>query len=160
MTVMARHDAGPTLDERVAAAQPDAPAASPAGSRSTAELAGDLVRQTADLVHHELELAKVELSEKARRAGLAAGIFGLAGGMALIGAMAVTACVIAAIAMVLPVWAAALIIGGAALVGAALTAALGAAQLRRAVPPVPEEFLERTKEDAQWLRTQVKSEKS
>jgi Putative Actinobacterial Holin-X, holin superfamily III len=51
--------------------------------RSTAELLRQLSQQTGDLVRHEMELAKAELREKAKAAGLGAGKFGDAGLLAL-----------------------------------------------------------------------------
>jgi len=44
--------------------------------RRAPELAGDLARQLGELVHSEIELAKAELAQKGRRAGIGAGAFG------------------------------------------------------------------------------------
>jgi hypothetical protein len=50
---------------------------------STADLLKRLSEQTSRLVRHELELVKVELSEKGKRAGAGAGLFGGAGAVGL-----------------------------------------------------------------------------
>jgi hypothetical protein len=54
----------------------------PAAQKSVAELSGDLARQMTALVHHEIELAKAEMTQKGKRAGLGAGMFGAAGALA------------------------------------------------------------------------------
>ena len=45
----------------------------PARDKSLAELGGDLARQMTALVHHEIELATAEMTQKGRRAGFGAG---------------------------------------------------------------------------------------
>ena len=49
------------------------------GDQSTSELVKQLAEQTTALVRQEVELAKAELSEKGKRAGIGAGMFGGAG---------------------------------------------------------------------------------
>ncbi|WP_055119687.1 phage holin family protein [Mycolicibacterium peregrinum] len=94
---------------------------------STAELLGQLQQQTTRLIHDELRLAQREFQESARHAGLGAGLISAAGLLAVLGLMTVVAAAVAAIALALPVWAAALIAGlGAGLISAAgLLAVLG-----------------------------------
>jgi uncharacterized membrane protein YqjE len=125
--------------------------------RSTAELVGDLARQMTALVHHEFELAKVEMTEKSKRAGMGAGLFGGAAVLALLGAGALTACVIAALDLVMPLWLAALIVAVAYLVGAGVVLLVGRSELREATPPVPLDAVESSKEDVRWLKTQAAS---
>jgi uncharacterized membrane protein YqjE len=128
-----------------------------APERSLAELSGDLARQMTALVHHEIELAKVEMTEKGKRAGFGAGMFGGAGAIAAFGFGCVTACLIAALQLAMPVWLAALIVGLLYFAIAGVLALIGRRQLERATPPVPVEAVESTKEDVEWLKTQVKS---
>src|SRR5438477_371241 len=49
------------------------------GEPSVAELVKQLSEQTSTLARQEIELAKVELAEKGKRAGIGAGMFGGAG---------------------------------------------------------------------------------
>ena len=56
--------------------------------RSLPELLKQLSEQTTRLVHQELELAKAELTEKGKQAGAGAGMFGAAGAIGLLGALA------------------------------------------------------------------------
>src|SRR3954463_12728418 len=76
---------------------------------------GDLLRQlseqTTTLVKQELDLAKAEVAEKGKKAGLGAGMFGGAGVSALLGLGALTAAIIAALDTAMPTWLAALIVG-------------------------------------------------
>jgi uncharacterized membrane protein YqjE len=129
----------------------------PATERSTAELAGDLARQMTTLLHHEMELAKVEMTEKSKRAGLGAGMLGAAGLLAWFGFACLTACAIVALDLALPLWLAALIIGAVYLALGGIAALVGRAQVREAAPPIPEQAVESSKEDVQWLKTQAES---
>jgi hypothetical protein len=129
----------------------------PAAQKSMAELGGDLARQMTALVHHEIELAKAEMTQKGKRAGFGAGMFGAAGVLAAFGFGCVTACFIAALQLGISVWLAALIIGLVYFAVAAVLAIMGRRQISEATPPVPAEAVESTKEDVEWLKTQVKS---
>jgi uncharacterized membrane protein YqjE len=122
-----------------------------------AELGGDLARQMTALVHHEVELAKAEMAEKGKRAGLGAGMFGGAGLLAAFGFGCVTACFVAALQLVMAVWLAALIVALVYLAIAGVLALIGRRQISKATPPVPAEAVESTKEDVQWVKTQAKS---
>lgn len=127
--------------------------------KSTAELLRDLSVEMTTLVHEEVELAKAELAQKGKRIGLGAGFFGGAGVMGLLGAAAFVAAAIAGIATVLPVWAAALIVGGALAAVAGIIAMLGLTEVAQANPPIPEAAVQSTKEDVAWLKTQARSVK-
>jgi hypothetical protein len=125
--------------------------------RPVGELLKELSDQTTTLVRQELELAKAEMAEKGKQAGLGAGMFGGAGVAGLLALGALTAALIAALATGMEVWLAALIVGVVwAAVGGAL-ALYGKQKTQEAVPPAPEQAIESTKEDVQWAKTQVKS---
>ncbi len=128
-----------------------------ARERPTADLLRELSEQTTALVRKEIELAKVELTEKGKRAGTGAGLFGGAALLAAFAFGAVTACLILALATVTAAWLAALIVGVvyAAIAGALVLA--GRRQVRRATPPVPEQAVETTKEDLEWVKARAKS---
>jgi hypothetical protein len=125
--------------------------------RPTAELIKDLSQQTSDLIRHEFELAKVEMSDKGRSYGMAAGMFGGAGVATLLALGALTACAIAALATGMETWLAALIVTAFwAAVGAAL-AISGRSEAEHASPAVPEQTIETVKEDVAWARTRTRS---
>src|SRR3954470_21344967 len=70
------------------------------GSRdqSTADLLRQLSEQTTTLVRQEIELAKLELTEKGKKAGIGAGMFGGAGALGFYALGAFTACLVLALA--------------------------------------------------------------
>jgi hypothetical protein len=130
---------------------------SSADEKSTAELAGDLARQMTALIHDEIQLAKAEMTEKGKRAGLGAGMFGGAGLLGVFALGCLTACAVAALALVVSVWLAALLVGLAYLLVAGVIALTARQELDRATPPIPTEALESAKEDVQWLKTRARS---
>jgi Putative Actinobacterial Holin-X, holin superfamily III len=136
---------------------PSAPFITPRPEKSTAELAGDFARQLSTLVHEEIELAKSELAQKGKKAGLGAGFFGGAGIVGILGLGALIASAIAALHMVLSVWLSALIVGILVEGMAAVFLLAGKAESQRATPLVPQQAMDSTKEDLQWLKTQARS---
>jgi uncharacterized membrane protein YqjE len=125
--------------------------------RPVGELLKELSEQTTTLVRQELELAKAEMAEKGKQAGIGAGMFGGAGLFGLLALAALTTCVIAALATGMEVWLAALIVAVVYAAVAGVLALLGKQKTREAVPPAPEQAIESTKEDVQWAKSQVKS---
>jgi len=107
--------------------------------RSIGELLKQLSEQTTRLVHQELELAKAELQQKGKQAGMGAGLFGGAGALGLAALGALTACFILALNAVMPAWLAALLV---ALVYGAIAVFLalrGRDKVKQASPLVPEQ---------------------
>src|SRR4051794_5257791 len=124
---------------------------------------GDLLRQlseqTTTLVKQELDLAKAEVAEKGKKAGMGAGMFGGAGVSALLGLGALTAAAIAALDTAMPTWLAALVVGVVWLAVAGVLALQGRKRVQKAAPPVPEQATESMKEDVQWAKTRAQSAK-
>jgi uncharacterized membrane protein YqjE len=127
--------------------------------RSLGELLKQLSEQTTRLVHQELELAKAELTQKGKQAGMGAGMFGGAGALGLAGLGALTACFILALNAVMPAWLAALIVAVVYGIVAFVLVKQGQARIKAAAPPVPEQTIETVKEDVEWAKTQMRSEK-
>jgi uncharacterized membrane protein YqjE len=125
--------------------------------RPIGELLKQLSNETTTLVRQELELAKAEVSEKGKKAGLGAGMFGGAGVSALLGLGALTAALIAALDTAMATWLAALIVGVLWLAVAGVLALQGRNKVQEATPPVPELATESVKEDVQWAKTQAQS---
>ena len=120
--------------------------------RSTADLVKELSHQASVLVRKEIDLAKVELAEKGRQAGV--GMAALVGaaivGLAALGAL--TAFLILALDEAMPGWVAALIVTVLwAAVGVVL-GLFGRAKLREMGSPVPEKTVDTLKEDLEWLK--------
>jgi hypothetical protein len=131
-----------------------------ARDRPTAELMRELTDQTTTLVRKEIELAKVELAEKVKKAGVGAGMFGAAGLFGVGAFAAITACLIWALSTFMPGWLGALIVGVAYTTIAGVLALRGKRQVQQATPPVPEQAVDSTKEDLEWLKIRAKSGRS
>ncbi|MGK5556286.1 phage holin family protein [Actinomadura kijaniata] len=129
----------------------DGPGAAP-GEQSTGELVSQATQQLTDLVRGELRLAVAEMKDKGRHAGKGAGLFGGAGLVALYGAAALVAAVIAALALVWPVWASALLVGAVLLAVAGVLALVGRKQMAQAAPPLPEQAIDSTKQDLDQIK--------
>ena len=121
--------------------------------RSIPELMKQLSEETSTLVRQEIDLAKAEVTEKAKRGGFGAGALGTAGLIGLYSLAALTACFIAALAVAVPVWAAALIVTGVYATVAGGLALVGRRQLSAAMPPTPEATVDTVKEDVRWAKT-------
>lgn len=124
--------------------------------RSTGELVKDLSNQVSLLVRQEIELAKAEMAEKGRKAGLGLGLVAAAGVSALLALGTLTACVVLALDGAMPAWLAALIVALAWSVVAAVLASVGKQKVEQAGTPVPEQTVESVKEDIKWLKDQTR----
>ncbi|WP_433336558.1 phage holin family protein [Spirillospora sp. CA-294931] len=131
----------PSVGHRVEAPAPDAV------EPGTGDLVKQASQQISELVRAEMRLAVAEVKDKGRHAGKGAGLFGGAGIVALYGVGALLAAAIAALALALPVWASALIIGLVLLAIAGVMAMVGRKQVRQAAPPMPEQAIESAKRD-------------
>ncbi len=124
--------------------------------RPVGELLRELSEQTSTLVHQELELAKLELAQKGKRAGIGAGMFGGAGLVGLYAVGALTAAIVMVLATAMAGWLAALIVAVAYGLLAGGLALAGRSQVQQATPPVPQQATESVKEDVQWARAKAK----
>ena len=100
-----------------------------------------------------MELAKAELSEKGKQAGIGAGLLGGGGLFAVLALGALTATLIAALSLAMDTWLAGLIVTvlWAAVAGA--MALLGKSRVQKSAPPIPEQSVKSVKEDVQWTKT-------
>jgi uncharacterized membrane protein YqjE len=115
-------------------------------------LVHQLTQQIPELVRAEVRLAQAELAEKGKRAGVGIGMFAAAGVLAWFGTAALVATVILALALTLPAWASALVVGAALLAAAAVVGLLGRRQVVAATPASPERAIEGIKEDLATIR--------
>jgi MFS family permease len=126
---------------------------------SLPELLRELSMQATTLVRQEIDLAKSELSEKAKALGTSAGLFGGAAVLGLGAFFALTTCIIAGIALVLPLWAAALIVAIVYAIIALIIVSMGKRKLMQATPVVPQQTAQSLKEDVEWVKTRAQSSK-
>jgi uncharacterized membrane protein YqjE len=122
------------------------------------ELVKALATETSTLVKQEIDLAKAEMTEKGKKAGKGAGMFGAAGIVGFLALSALTACLIALLASAVDhVWLAALIVAVVYAAIAGVLALTGKKEVQEATPPAPEQTIETLKEDVQWAKTQTPS---
>lgn len=128
----------------------------PVTEQSTAELVQRATEQMSQLVRDELALARAELTEKGKHAGIGVGLFGGGGALALYGLGALIAAVVLLLALVMPAWVAALIVAVVLFAVAAVLALSGRKQVRQAVPPVPTAAVSSVRADVDTVTSAVK----
>jgi hypothetical protein len=127
----------------------------PLENRPLGDLFGDLATDMSNLVRQEVNLAKVEITQKAKYVGRNVGYLVIGGAVAYAALLAIIAALIILLAKVVPDWGSALIVGvvvggiGWLLIGKAMMA-LQQAEL------TPRETVETLKEDATWMKEQIK----
>jgi uncharacterized membrane protein YqjE len=133
--------------------------------RSTLELVKDLTHQASTLVHQEVELvklevqenvelARVEMTEKAKTAGTGVALLTAAGVAGLMALGALSAFLILALDGVMPNWAAALCVLAIWVVAGGVLAVYGRRKIDEMGSAVPSRTIEAVKEDVEWLAHQ------
>jgi hypothetical protein len=113
-----------------------------------AQLSSDVSR----LVRDELQLAKAELKDKGKEAGIGIGLFGGAGTVAVYGVGALVAAAILGLAAAVPAWLSALLVALALFAIAGVAALLGKRHVTQATPPMPQSAVEGVHEDLEALK--------
>ena len=119
------------------------------------ELFSDLASDMSNLVRQEVELAKVEVGQKAKHVGRNIGYLVIGGAIAYAALLAVIAAIILLLDNVMPSWGASLLVGvvvagiGWLLIGKAVSAL-------QQTDVTPRETVETLKEDAAWVKQQIK----
>jgi uncharacterized membrane protein YqjE len=119
---------------------------------SLGQLVSQVSQQIPELVRSEIRLAQAELAEKGKQAGVGAGMFGAAGLLALYGLGALFATAILALALLVPAWAAALIVTVLIFAAAGIAALVGKNKVGEATPAKPERALEGVKQDVATVK--------
>lgn len=119
---------------------------------SAADLVKQVSEQTQRLIRQELALAKLEVSEKVKHAGIGAGMFGAAGLIAILALGTLVATLVLVLATAMDAWLAALIVTVALLALAAVLALAGKGQMSRATPAAPEQTIQSVKADVEEVR--------
>jgi uncharacterized membrane protein YqjE len=121
--------------------------------RSIGELFAELSQKTTTLVRQEIELAKVEMSQKASRVGKNVGFLLIGGVVAYTGLLAVVGAAIILLGQMIAYWLSAAIIGVVIAAVGAVLVVRGANTLRQE-EPTPRETVETLQEDKEWLKDQ------
>ena len=122
--------------------------------RSLGELFGELAQETGALVRNEVELAKVEMTAKAKVVGRDAAIVAAGGAIALLGAMALLAALILALGTGIPLWVAALLVGALVTATGSVLVVLGIRAFK-GLELAPRETIKTLVENKRWLKQQV-----
>lgn len=115
--------------------------------RSLGDLVAAMTEQSSRLVRAEIDLAKAELSGKAKELGIGGGMFAGAAFLALYGLGALIATMILLLALVLPAWAAALVVTVLIFATVAALVLIGKKKMGKGGAPVPRAALDGLRED-------------
>src|SRR3954454_6024804 len=117
---------------------------------------GALVHQLSEeipqLVRSEIRLAQAEVTEKGKRVGIGAGMFGAAGVLGWFGLGTLIATAVLALAEALPAWAAALIVAIVLFAVAGVLALVGKGRVKEGTPLKPERAMAGAREDVETLK--------
>ncbi len=123
----------------------------------TSELIGRLLTQLGDLWQNELALANEEMSGKLRAVGLATAFGAAALAFVVAGLVAAMITAVALLWLIVPLWAASLIVTALVFGGAALLALAAKSFIAGASPLLPERTLKVMREDFKWAKTRLLS---
>ncbi len=113
----------------------------------------EVAERTSSIVRLELELAALEVKRKVVSLGLGIG-FAIAAAVMLFFMVAfVYAAIGAALALVLPTWAALLVVAGILLLKVALLGLLALNRIKRGTPPLPEQAIREAKLTTEALKS-------
>jgi uncharacterized membrane protein YqjE len=119
---------------------------------STKELLGRIVEEGTALVRKEMELARAELTADLKAEVRTAKALGVGAILGLCGLVLALVTIVFALALVMPGWAAALIVTGVVLAAAGVVAAIG---WKRRVRTPLERTRKHLKEDVRWMKERV-----
>ena len=122
---------------------------------STGQLIGQLTEQISSLVRNEARLAQAEVTQKAKRLGVGAGLFGGAGLFAFFGLAVLIATAVLALALALPAWLAGLVVAAVLFAIAGVLAVIGKKDVQQAAPPMPTETIASVQADVDAVKQAV-----
>lgn len=122
---------------------------------STTELITALTDQVTRLVRDEVRLAQAEVTQKAKRYGLGAGLLGGAGLFALLGLNAFVVAAIFGLGYALNNWIAAIVIGVLLFFLAGVLALIGRKDVQSAGSPLPKEAIASVQDDIDTVKKAV-----
>ena len=124
-------------------------------SASISELLRSLVADVTLIARREMELASIELKTKASELSGAAALLGAGAVVGFLALGTLVAAAVLGLAIVVPAWAAASIVGVVLLAGAAMLGFAGRTRLRAAGPLAPTQTMDMVQEDIAWMRSET-----
>lgn len=127
------------------------------GSRrpSIGELVGQVSDQFARLIRAEISSYKTELKQKATRSGLGGGLLVAAGVLAFYLLTLLFGAAVAGFAVIVPIWAAFLIVAGILAIVIVILALVGKRELEQNKVPLPTEAVARIKNDLSSVKEDI-----
>ena len=126
-----------------------------AEDRSLSDILQDTIRNVQEIVRSEVRLAKTEIREEVAKAKSSTLLLGAGAVTAIFAVLFLLLTVVYGLALVMPSWAAALIVGAALTVVATLVLTIGLERFRQ-IHPTPERTVETIKENVEWAKQQAK----
>jgi VIT1/CCC1 family predicted Fe2+/Mn2+ transporter len=124
--------------------------------KSTLELVRGIAQDTGTLVRKEMELARAEIVEAVMARVKAIGALGAAGVCMIFALIFGGFASATALGLVMPLWAAFLIVTGAFVAIAGIAAVIGILKMKSPPPLAPEETERTIKEDVKWAKQALK----
>jgi hypothetical protein len=122
--------------------------------RTLGELFSELSQETSTLVRQEVQLAKVEITQKVSKAGKDVALIAGGGLLAYTGLLALVAALIMGLATWMAPWLAAVLVGLVFVGIAAVLIVTGLNDLKE-IDPTPQRTVATIKEDKEWLTRQL-----
>jgi uncharacterized membrane protein YqjE len=121
--------------------------------RSFSDVMQDIVHNVQEIVRSEVRLAKTEIGEEAAKAKSSAVLLGAGAVTAIFATFYLLFTIFQALALLMPPWAAALIVGAALAIVATLMLMAGVRRFKQ-IHPAPERTVETIKENVEWAKQQ------
>ena len=126
-----------------------------AGDRSLSDVFQDIIRNVQEIVRSEVRLAKTEIREEAAKAKSSTLLLGAGVVTAIFAMLFLLLMIVYALALVMPSWAAALIVGAVLAVVASVMLTAGIRRFKQ-IHPTPERTVETIKENVEWAKQHTK----
>lgn len=123
--------------------------------RSFQDILQDIFRRLQQIVRDEIRLAETELAAEAVRAARAGTLVGVGAAAAFLGAWFLLFCCVYALAIVLPMWAASLVIGSSAAIVGAIVLVAGLGSFRKISAAAPQTAAS-IRENVRWTKEQLR----
>ena len=130
---------------------------SPGDDKSLGQLVSEISETGARLVRAEIDLFKAEITGRAQKIGIGAGLLAAAGLLALYFLAAAIATAIIALALVVDLWLAALIVTVLLLLVVIVLALVGIRTVKKGTPPSKIRAIETSQEDIAAIKTGITS---
>jgi len=121
--------------------------------RPMAEVFRDIIGNVQEMVRSEVRLAKVEIRDEASKTARAGAMLAAGAVLAMIAGVFLLVCLAQLLDLIMPDWAAALVVALALGIPAAILISKGRDRLH---VPVPGKTIENVKENVEWMKNQTK----